>query len=170
MGASTGKGMSVCLDRAPGLTRSRLEPNRLKLGQRYDAYSSISRMLLIGVSFNVRSVNRARSYKQAYMGRTWLVSFLRRRDDPASYRRSLNEREICVKGRKLWVVKLVYRHNPYDSDLFIVTNANSYIMRVSGFALFFLRNYRSGIERMLEHLSREESDEEGDNDNEIIES
>lgn len=34
-------------------------------------------MLLIGVSFNVRSVNRVRSYKQAYMGRTWLVSSLR---------------------------------------------------------------------------------------------
>lgn len=34
-------------------------------------------------------------------------------------------------------------------------------------ALFFLRNYRSGIERMLEHLLREESDEEGE---EIIES
>lgn len=42
------------------------------------------------------------------------------------------------------------------------------ILRVyRGLSLFFFRNYRSGIERMLEHLSREESDEEGD---EIIES
>lgn len=71
-------------------------------------------MLLIGVSFNVRSVNRVRSYKQAYMGRTWLVSSLR------EYRVVFVE-NICVKGTKLRAVKLVFRHNPYDSDLFIVT-------------------------------------------------